>query len=57
MGEEKRTLTTEYSNTVINANNLDLDHMEISQYAIDTMAKYFLKRMREEVLKGNNPTQ
>ena len=57
MGEKKRTLTTEYSNTVIYVNNPDLDHMEISQYAIDTMAKYFLKRMREEVLKGNNPTQ
>lgn len=57
MDEEKRTLTTESSNTVINVNSPDLDHMEISQYAIDTMAKYFLKRMREEVLKGNNPTQ
>ena len=57
MDEEKRTLTTEYSNTVIDVNNPDLDHLEISQYAIDTMAKYFLKRMREEVLKGNNPTQ
>jgi hypothetical protein len=57
MDEEKRTLITEYSNTVIDVNSADLDHMEISQYAIDTMAKYFLKRMREEVLQGNDPTQ
>jgi len=54
MGEENRTLTTEYPRTVITVNTSDGGPMEIPQYAIDIMAEFFLEQMQEEYMREHN---
>ena len=49
MGEENRTLTTEYTDVVVNT--------EIPHYAIERMARFFLKRMQEEYMQKSNQIQ
>ncbi len=51
MGEENRTLTTEYPNAVLEIKTSDGGQLEIPKYAIDRMAKYFLHRMQDEAQK------
>ena len=53
MDEEKRTLTTEYSNIVVDTNTPKEGPPVIPQYAIDIMSKFFLKRMREDYEKNH----
>ena len=55
--EEKRTLTTEYGNTEIVVNTAAETQGEIPQYAIDRVAKFFLKRMQEEYMQNNKTNQ
>ncbi len=55
MDEEKRTLTTEYSDTAIELITTG-GPMEIPQYAINIMAEYFLKRMHEEYRRTHEMT-
>ena len=57
MGEENRTLTTEYTDVVVNTENPGEDVMEIPHYAIERMARFFLKRMQEEYMQKSNQTQ
>ena len=57
MGEEKRTLTTEYSKTIIDVQTSDGGPMEIPQYAINIMAEYFLERMQEEYMRAHETTK
>lgn len=57
MGEEKRTLTTEYPHAVINVKTSDGGPMEIPQYAINIMAEYFLERMQEEYMRAHETTK
>ena len=57
MGEENRTLTTEYPRTVITVNTSDGGPMEIPQYAIDVMAEFFLEQMQEEYMREHSTTE
>ena len=57
MGEEKRTLTTEYQRLVIKVNTSDGGPMEIPQYAIDVMAEFFLEQMQEEYMREHSTTE
>ena len=57
MGEENRTLTTEYTDVVVNPETPDDDVMEIPHYAIERMARFLLKRMQEEYMQKSNQTQ
>jgi len=54
MGEENRTLTTEYQRPVIKVNTSDGGPMEIPQYAIDVMAEFFLEQIQEEYMREHN---
>lgn len=57
MDEEKRTLTTEYSNIVIDLNAPDDDPLIIPKQAVDIMAEFFLEQMREEYERNNTIKQ
>ena len=56
MGEEDRTLTTEYTDTVIDVKTSDGGPMEIPQYAINIMAEFFLEIMQEEYMREHKTT-
>ena len=56
MDEGKFTLTTEYSNTVIDVNTSAGGPMEIPQHVINGLAKVFLTVMREEYMQEHEKT-
>lgn len=49
MGEEKRTLKTEYTEPVIEANTAGDGPDTIPQHVIDRFAAFFLKKMWESM--------
>ena len=57
MGEENRTLTTEYINAVIETNTSDDEPLIFPQHALNIMAEFFLEQMREEYARNNKKTQ
>ena len=57
MDEEKRTLTTEYTNIVIDMNVPDDDPLILPKHAVDIMAEFFLEQMREEYKRNNTINQ
>ena len=56
MDEDKRTLTTEYSKTIIDVQTSDGGPMEIPQYAINIMAEFFLEQMQKEYMQEHKTT-
>ncbi len=55
MDEEKRTLTTEYSNTVIDV-DASADQTVIPQHVINGLARIFLTVMQEEYMQNHDST-
>ena len=56
MDEDKCTLTTEYSKTIIDVQTSDGGPMEIPQYAINIMAEFFLEQMQKEYMQEHKTT-
>ena len=56
MDEDKRTLITEYSKTIIDVQTSDGGPMEIPKYAINIMAEFFLEQMQKEYMQEHKTT-